>query len=81
MFDQFNELRGIVQLGENASLGFLFARRFEAWQIDTSDYRKKWLRLCQGCERLSFETEEATVPPYFKIIDVYYVDIRCGHTP
>ncbi len=70
----FNEQNRIVPLADNASSGLFFGRRVKERQIDFR-LLKKWVRWCQrwhdrGCERLIFESEEALVPPYFKVIDV-----------
>lgn len=70
----FNELNRIVPLADNASSGLFFGRRVKERQIDFR-LLKKWVRLClrwhdEDCERLIFESEEAAVLPYFKVIDV-----------
>lgn len=68
----FNELNRIVPIADNAGSGLFFGRRVKERQIDLL---KKWVRLClrwhdEDCERLIFESEEAAVLPYFKVIDV-----------
>lgn len=70
----FNELNCIVPLADNACSGLFFGRRVKERQIDFR-LLKKWVRLClrwhdEDCERLIFESEEAAVLPYFKVIDV-----------